>query len=83
MVLDLGWLSEDLKLLFVNNKHISKYYTGTRSYTVSLERPKQRKMGLKFRTCNVSTICRPWPPKTVARELEYRGSDLAGVREVK
>jgi len=59
--------------------NISKCYTGTRS----LERPEQRKMGMKFGTCNVSTVYKPWPLKTMARELENCESYLVGAREVR
>ena len=64
-------------------KKISKSYTGTGLYTGYLERPEQRNMGMKFGTCNVSTVCRPWSLKTMAMELDNWGSYLVGMREVR
>jgi hypothetical protein len=64
-------------------KHVTKCYKGPRNWTGTLERPKARKMGMRFGTWNVRSLCRSGSLKTVSGEVAKYKLDLVGVGDLK
>jgi hypothetical protein len=62
---------------------VTKCYTGPRDWMESLERPKQRKMDVRLRTWNVTSLYRAGSLKIVWSELAKRTLDLVAVQDVR
>jgi hypothetical protein len=63
--------------------HVTKCYKGPPNWTDTLERPKARKMGMRFGTWNVRSLYRSGSLKTVSGELAKYKLHLVGVQEVR
>jgi hypothetical protein len=48
--------------------YITKCYIGPRNWTDTLERPKARKMDMRFGTWNIRSLYRPGSLKTVSED---------------
>jgi hypothetical protein len=46
------------------NQYVRKCHTGSWTWTDSLERPKQRKMDMRFGTCKITSLYRSGTLKT-------------------
>jgi hypothetical protein len=64
-------------------KHVTKCYKGPRNWTDTLERPKARKMDMRFVTWNVRSLYRSGSLKTVSGELVKYKLHFMGVQEVR
>jgi len=58
---------------------VTKYYTEPRAWTDSLERPRQRKVAVRFGTWTVRSLYMAGSLKTVASELAKYNLDLVAV----
>ena len=65
------------------NKGVQKRHTGPRNWTDNLERPWQRKMGLRFETWNVRSLYRAGALCLGTSEQDRCRMDLVGVQEVR
>jgi hypothetical protein len=64
-------------------KFLRSIDTGPRIWTDSSERPRPRKMGMRFGTWNVRRLCRAGSLKAVTSELSECNIDLVVVQEVR
>jgi hypothetical protein len=53
------------------NQSVTKCYTGPQTWTASLKRPKQRKIGIRFGTWNARSLYRAGSLAALGREEEY------------
>jgi hypothetical protein len=83
VLIELRDLARGYQLLTVKTNLLTKCYTGPRIWTDSLERPGQRKIDMRFKTCNVRSLYRAGSLKTVASELSKYNLDLVAVQEVR
>ena len=65
------------------NKSVQKRNTGPRNWMDNLERPWQRKMDMRFGTCNVRSLYWAGALGLVTSELDRCRKDLVGVQEVR
>jgi hypothetical protein len=69
VVLQIGGWARDQQIFTVKNQLVTKYYTRPRSWMDSLERPRQRKMDMKFGTGDGRSLYRTDSLKTAATEV--------------
>jgi len=67
----------------LQNQLLMKCYTDRQTWTCSLERPRQRKMDMKFVTWDVRSLYRESSLETVVRGLAKCRLDLVVVQEVR
>jgi hypothetical protein len=62
---------------------VTKCHRAPWNWTVSSERPRQRKMDVRFRTWDIRSRCRADPLKIEVSELAKYNLDVMAVQEVK
>jgi hypothetical protein len=80
------WLGEGLTIPYCKknkDKLVTKCYTELRNWTDSLERPRQRKMDMRFRTSNVRSLYGSGLLKTVSSELAKYKLNVVAVQDVR